>query len=227
MTMHFVVWLFVLSMFIAPDIHATGSLVVDFAGLLDPSGIPQPWRLKVNAGAANIALFHYGEVAVVRMRSEEASFSLERDFMLQASQIGAVRWNWKADVLPPQGDVRYAGRNDQALQVMFAFEGRRIISYVWDSNAPVGTVRDESLPWPISLCVKVLVIASGEGERGTWVSVQRNLATDYQKLFGTTPSALRGIRIQTNSQHTASLGIGTFGPISFLGPRPIVGKAAP
>lgn len=219
--------LFLICVPIVADMHAAEPQIADFSGPLDSSGIPQPWRVKVNAGKPNIKLADSGVIPVVCVRSESASFSLERDFILAPSQIGLIRWEWKADALPRQGDVRHVGRNDQVLQVMLAFEGRRIISYIWDSNAPVGTVLDESLPWPLALEIKVVVVTSGESARGSWVSVQRNLAADYRKLFGTAPSALRGIRLQTNTQHTASLGIGTFGPISFYRPQHVFEKPAP
>lgn len=161
---------------IVADMHAAEQQIADFSGPLDSSGIPQPWSVKVNAGKPNIKLAYSGVIPVVCVRSESASFSLERDFILEPPLIGLARWDWKADAIPRQGDVRHVGRNDQVLQVMLAFEGRRIISYVWDSNAPVGTVRDESLPWPLALKIKVIVVTSGESARGSWVSVQRDLA---------------------------------------------------
>ena len=46
----------------------------------------------------------------------------------------------------------------RALQLLVAFEGRKILSYIWDSNAPEGTVADESIAWPVSLKVKVLTL---------------------------------------------------------------------
>lgn len=203
---------------------AAGHTIADFSGPPGPTGVPAPWRLKVNAGHAGISLIQSPEGPTVRLRSEDASFALERDFALSSERIGMVRWRWRAEVLPEKGDVRSADRNDQALQVMFAFEGRHVISYVWDTTAPVGTVRDESLPWPLSLRVKVIVVASGESARGKWVAVQRDLADDYRKLFGAEVPALCGIRLQTNSQHTGTLGVGVFGPISFPSGQRMIGR---
>ena len=96
-----------------------------------------------------------------------------------------------------------------------AFEGRKILSYIWDSNAPEGTVADESIAWPVSLKVKVLTLKSGCSDAGKWLTVTRNVYDDYRKLFNEDPPHVKGIRIQTNSQHTESVGEGYVGKIVF------------
>lgn len=209
----FVLHLFVMVIFLPLCSFAQ---VIDFSGDVTPDGVPSPWQLSVNAGRADIRTMTVSGRSVVRMHAAKSSFSLERNCAVSDKELGMVSWQWRADVLPADGDVRKAGRNDQVLQMMFAFADRSIISYVWDSNAPVGTVRDESLPWPISLRVKVLVVQSGGSNLGQWIIENRNISADYRKLFGADVPALRGIRVQTNSQHTKAVGVGFFGPIVIL-----------
>jgi hypothetical protein len=50
---------------------------------------------------------------------------------------------------------------------------------------------------------------------GKWLTVTRNVYDDYRKLFNEEPLHVKGIGIQTNSQHTESIGEGYFGKIVF------------
>ena len=83
-----------------------------------------------------------------------------------------------------------------------AFEGGKILSYVWDANAPVGTVADESIGLPLFITMKVIVVESGTTDKGRWLEISRNLYEDYKRMFGEEPRKVRGIRVQSNSQYT-------------------------
>jgi len=54
------------------------------------------------------------------------------------------------------------------------------------------------------LNLHVIVVRSGEGERGNWITETRNVAEDYRRLFGADPDKVQGVMIQINSQHTES-----------------------
>ena len=69
-----------------------------------------------------------------------------------------LTWHWKVTQLPSGGDFRHASTDDQAAQVLVAFDDRRILSYIWDTNAPKGRVAEcqfypassTSIPWSAS-----------------------------------------------------------------------------
>jgi hypothetical protein len=117
--------------------------------------------------------------------------------------------------LPASGDLREKSRNDQAMQIMFVFEGNRVISYVWDSNAPEGTISDESIGWPFNLRIKVLVVKSGQGGIDSWLTAMRNIYEDYKAFFHEEPRRLVGVRVQTNTQYTKDSAEGFVGKIAF------------
>ncbi len=96
----------------------------------------------------------------------------------------------------------WRGKNDQGMQVLLAFEDRKVISYIWDSSAPVGTVTDESIGWPFSLAIKTVVVESGKADINKWVVQRRNIHEDYEKLFHGKPSRLVGLRLQADTQYT-------------------------
>ncbi len=167
-------------------------IIVDFNGAIEKDGLPKSWLLKVNDGKAQVKVFHQGDENILYLRCESSSFSLERNVSVSPEEYPYVSWSWKATKLPIYGDVRKKIHNDQGLQMIFAFENRKIISYVWDANVPEGTVTDESLGLPINLSIKVIVVNSGSDRINEWVSHTRNVRHDYRGLFRENPHASKG-----------------------------------
>lgn len=190
-------------------------ITVDFNGVIEKNGPPKPWFLRVNNGKAHISVLHQKDENILYLKSESSSFSLGRDISISPEDYPYVTWRWKAMKLPLSGDVRNKNRNDQGLQVLFAFENRKIISYVWDANAPEGTVMNESIGWPFNLSIKVIVVNSGSAGMNEWVSNTRNIYKDYRDLFNEKPPRLKGLRIQTNTQYTQDLSEGMVRGIFF------------
>ncbi len=178
------------------------SVIMDFSGAIENSGIPKPWRLKVRSGKGEARIVREDGKNALMMKCVDSSFSVERAVSISPGDFPLLFWEWKAEKLPARGDVRRRGGNDQGLQVLLAFEDRKVISYIWDSSAPVGTVVDESIGWPFGLEVKTVVVESGDADINTWVAQQRNIYEDYQRYVHAKPSRLVGLRLQANTQYT-------------------------
>jgi hypothetical protein len=196
---------------------ATGAsqIVIGFNGSSANDGIPEPWSAKLRAGRAEAEVVPYKSGRVLRIKCAKGSFSLQRDVSVSPVDFPCLTWEWKADKLPSQGDVRRRDRNDQGLQVLIAFEDRRVISYIWDSAAPEGTVTDESVGWPFGLAIKIMVVKSGEADLNRWVIEKRNIYEDYERMFHEKPSRVKGIRLQANTQYTKDTSEGFIGQIVF------------
>lgn len=177
--------------------------------------LPDDWKLKVHKGRAIAGLESENGENVMHVKSVNSSFALEHTLAVDSRDYPYLTWTWKALSLPLKGDVREKSRDDQALQLLVGFGDGRIISYVWDANAPEGTVVDRSLGWPISIKIKIVVINSGESGIGKWLTNTRNVYQDYRRLFGKTPPLVKGIRLQTNSQYTSDSGEGFLKNIAF------------
>ena len=190
-------------------------LTLAFDGAVEKNGLPEPWRLRVNEGKAYVKVLHENKENILYLRCRDSSFSLERKVSVSPEEYPYVTWDWKATRLPLSGDVRRKTRNDQGLQMLFAFENSKIISYVWDSNAPEGTVTDESLGWPFNISIKVIVVNSGAGRIDQWVSNTRNVYRDYRSLFHEDPPRLKRLRIQANTQYTQDSSEGMIKDITF------------
>ena len=175
------------------------------------NGVPEGWELFVNAGEADLTLVQDGEGRALRLRSRASSFSLQRKVAIGLERTPFMVWQWKVTELPERGDFRHRATDDQAAQlyVVFSWEvfRKEAIAYIWDSTAPEGTTAQipSAALYPF-LNLHVVVVRSGERERGKWITETRNVAEDYRKLFGTNPDKVRGAMIQINSQHTESRG---------------------
>jgi hypothetical protein len=180
------------------------SVELGFSGPTDERGIPEPWRFKLNTNddGAHAAIVSNDGESVLHMKSANSSFALERKVQVDVREYPRLEWTWKALLLPSEGDIRDGDRNDQALQVLVAFEDGRVLSYVWDTNAPRGTVAREHYPWPISLDIRAIVVNSFDSDIGAWLTVSRNVYEDHKKLFQGEPRQVKGVRLQMNTQHT-------------------------
>ena len=86
-------------------------------------GIPVGWKLNRKAGRPNIWITEIDGVKAVCLRSEVASFSIQRPIHIDLRQTPVLRWTWLARELPPDGDVRKSETNDQAAQLFVGFHG--------------------------------------------------------------------------------------------------------
>lgn len=182
-------------------------VVVDFSQETAP--VPPGWELKKRTGTVDYALIEDGEGRALRLRSRSSSFALQTEVDIDLTQTPILEWRWKVAELPQGADFRDSARDDQAAQlfVMFSPDVLRteVIAYIWDSTAPKGTIAEPTFPpiYPV-LRMRAVVVESGEANKGKWMTVTRNVAEDYKKLFGGDADHISGIRIQINSQHTKS-----------------------
>lgn len=97
-----------------------------------------------------------------------------------------LRWRWRAQTLPEGANEKNSDTNDTGGAVYVTFDRNwlglpRSIKYTYSSALEPGTTVDYGN-------LKVLVVAS-KVEQGTghWISHERNVVEDYQRLFGKSP----------------------------------------
>lgn len=189
-------------------------VVADFSRDLGNGGHPAGWQLREKKGKADCAVLQDGDISALRLRSEVTSFALQKAIDVNPLLYPVLSWKWKVTKLPQGGDFRKSNADDQAAQIFLAFSNRKTIAYIWDSTAPAGSVEDTcGIPF---VSVKTLVVRSGPDQAGRWITETRNVMEDYKTLYGDEPPVLSGIRIQINSQHTASSGESFFADLVFL-----------
>jgi hypothetical protein len=188
-------------------------MVADFSSAAPGSVVPAGWELKEKSGKADFAVVKDGEIPAVRLRSNNASFSLQKEVKVDLKQFPILTWKWKVAKLPVGGDFRKSKTDDQAAQLFVAFTKTKSIVYIWDTSAPQGLMEDTT-PVPF-MHVKVVVVRSGPAEAGKWISETRNVYEDFKKLFGDEPPAVSGMRLQINSQHTGTSAESYFADVAF------------
>ena len=199
---------------VSHGVWAEDSLTVaDFSSAAVGGGIPAGWELKEKSGTADIAVVKDGEMSAVRFRSNNASFSLQKEVKVDLKQFPVLAWKWKVAKLPAGGDFRKSKTDDQAAQLFVAFTKTKSIVYIWDTSAPQGLMEDTT-PVPF-MHVKVVVVRSGPADMGKWISESRNVYEDYKKLYGSEPPAVSGMRLQINSQHTGTSAESYFADVTF------------
>lgn len=175
-------------------------LVVDFTTASQP--VPEGWEVLENSGKANMALVREADGQALQLRSEQASFALQKKVQITLQEYPFLVWQWKVTQLPEGGDFRRSSTDDQAAQLIIAFSPRQFLAYIWDSTAPQGLL--EEAPAPPFRKIFAMVMQSGPRALGTWFTERRNVIDDSTKAFGQAPEAIEGVRIQINSQHTKS-----------------------
>lgn len=178
-----------------------------------PSHSRSDWRVEEHSGKADIAGCNQNDGSCVHFTSQNSSFALEHSVEVNPADLPFLSWRWKVTRLPQTGDFRRSSTDDQAAQLLVAFSDRRVLSYLWDSNAPKGTMRQASA---IPLVhVFAVVCESGPSEMNRWVSETRNVAADYERAFGRPAPRIKGLRLQINTQHTGTDAESYFGQVAF------------
>lgn len=206
----------------APEaLGADDRVVFGFDGAPGDQGVPAPWSFRrwspvtgLGRYEATARVTQRDGTAVLCVKSVRSGFLVGTKRDTDVSALREVTWSWSAETLPKGGSFRERATNDQALQVLFTFDGGKVVSYVWDTTGPVGAT-GSGLAWEND--VQVIVLEAGPAKLGQWVTERRSLYDDYRKLFGATPTTLQGVAVQSNSQHTDSSGAGCVGPITLTG----------
>lgn len=179
--------------------------------------LPPEWHIKINHGRADFETCS-GTENCVRLESDNSSFALEREANIDPALTPDLTWSWKVTQLPLGGDFRHVATDDQAAQLLVAFSDRHILSYIWDSTAPKGTMESVS-SFPL-VHIYAIVCESGPYLEGKWVSESRNVAADYERAFGKPAPHIKGLRLQINSQHTGTAAESYFGEVAFRAKTP-------
>jgi hypothetical protein len=189
-----------------------------FDGKAVGDALPRPWTFRKWAPIVGLGDFEAtarvvddGGAKVLYVKSVESGFIVGAERQVDVSQYRYATWRWKAEVLPRGGSFKQRGTNDQALQLLFGFDGGKVLGYIWDSTGSPGA-SGSGLAWRED--VRVIVLQAGPSKIGQWITERRDLHDDFRRLFDGDPPMMKGVAIQSNSQHTGSTGAGWVGAIT-------------
>ena len=85
--------------------------------------------------------------------------------------------------------------------------------YVWDAEAPVGTVVISQR----SDRIRKIVVESGSMHLGQWRHYRRNVAADYLAAFGEPPGPWLAVALMTDADNTGTQAKAWYGEIATYG----------
>ncbi len=148
---------------------------------------------------------------IIKAESLGSRSSLYREVGEKEKDLPILSWRWKISNVVRSAIETRKDRFDAAARVITVFGSQKgfkgmegtepsgfRIEYIWASHLPKGHVFDH----PGEKYCKVFVLESGERKTGEWVVEKRNLYEDYKKAFGTEPSGVLAIGIQTDTDHS-------------------------
>ncbi len=177
---------------------------------MDTGPVAPPWRIVGLPGQkfplTGFSIIRDGDTPVLRIQAQGSYGNLVLDMGgARIAPSTSLRWRWRLEAAPAGTDLRRKDGDDAPLKVCALFDmplqgmafgeqaklrfaramsGEALPSatlcYVWDALLPVGT----TLPNVYSERVRYLVVNQGPARPGQWLTVERNLASDFLRAFG-------------------------------------------
>jgi hypothetical protein len=171
---------------------------------------------------------------VLRAQAQTAASGLLQEIEIDPLVSRHLKWHWSVPQLLPEADLSKKGSDDSPVRMIVSFDGDlakldvedramagmvKMVSgrempyatlmYVWDNKLPIGTFLDS----PHSSRVKLIVVESGSGRLGKWVSYSRNLVADFKRAFGEMPEKIITVGVMTDTNATEKDATAYYGDI--------------
>ncbi len=160
-----------------------------------------------------------------------------RPLKIEPEQLATVQFDWWIQALDLRATVLDADTDDAPARLLLGFDGDEsklslrnrmqfemvetltgeappfaTLMYVWDANAAPETVLISTR----SDRIRKIVVGSGEGGRGSWQRLRRDVRADYVKAFGEAPGVLTSMAMMTDGDNTRSRAEACYGNILLL-----------
>ena len=201
---------------------AAGDVVVeDWSKVpVGTKGIPPGWSgQRWGSPAYDMTVEEDGNRKVLHLRSRDEGSTISKEVKGQVNlkETPILEWQWKMVTLPKGGNSCVKSTDDQAGQVFvmwprFPEQVRsQIIGYVWDTTQPVGTICKSEKTGMVTY----IVLRSGNGDVGKWMTERRNVRDDYRRVYGSEPDNPGVVSVSIDSNDTHSTSESFVGPIVF------------
>ncbi len=198
--------------------------IEDWAAMpLGTHGLPPGWqRQSWGAPQYDFTIVADGERRALHMQSQDENSTITKDIKgrVKLATTPILEWSWKAVTLPPGGDVRHGATDDEVVQVYVDWPRfpeavrSRILGYVWDSTAPVGTIVKSEKTGTVTY----IVVRSGPAGLGAWHTESRNVRDDFRQVYGEEPDSPGAVSVAINTNNTHAHAEALVGAIRFRTP---------
>jgi len=173
---------------------------------------------------------------VLKSVSAAGAGSVGIPLVAPAASHRELSWQWKVSNVVGTADMNQKSGDDFAarlyvffdvpMEALTFFERTKIrlarmffsadvptaaICYVWDNKQPVGTAHFS----PYTSRVRMIVLQSGAGKSGKWISESRDVAADFRQAFGMPAPAITGVALGNDTDQTRESVTAWFGDVVF------------
>ncbi len=204
---------------------AAAIIIEDWStGEIGSKGVPAGWKGQTwGSPAYDFTIVESEGRRVLHLRSEGDGSTISKDIKgkVQLKETPILEWSWKVVTLPKGGNACKSATDDEAAQIYVTWRRfpdavrSRILGYVWDTTSPVGTVCKSEKTGTVTY----IVVRSGPGSLGKWLTERRNVAEDFRKIFDERePDNPDAISTGIDSNDTKSSAEAFVGPLLFRSP---------
>ena len=173
------------------------------------------WEKKEFKGLTDYSLALENDTTVVKATSQAAASGLVKKIVFDPRKYRYLRWSWKIDHTVAGGDETTKAGDDYAARIYVVFAGKyfwqtKAINYIWANNLKVG----DFLANAYTASAMMVAVQSGPNNSGRWLTEERDIFADYQKLFGSDPGEASAIAIMTDTDNTGSSAQAWYGNIT-------------
>ena len=177
----------------------------------------QDWKQKQFRGETRYRLVDAasGEVEAV---SEGSASALYRPMKVDLERTPWLHWRWQKRLPIEPGDENRKQGDDFVARVYVVKKGGLLfwktlaINYVWSADHRKGEAWDNPFA---GRNARMLSVRDASDPAGRWFEEKRNVAEDFQRLFGQSPGRIDGIAIMTDSDNSGLRAEALYGDLWF------------
>jgi hypothetical protein len=144
--------------------------------------------------------------SVLMVESDNSASGLWRMLDIHPGKSGKISWRWKvAESLSDKNSEKSKMFDDYAARVFVVFEPHflswktRALCYVWAGKEPM----DSIFRSPYAESVGMIVLQSGNKNKGKWMTEERDPVADYRKIFQEEPEMISAVAIMVDTDNTS------------------------
>ncbi len=197
------------------------------------------WGLSSGKRQTEYRLVHSAAGTALEAFADRAGTGFYRRVRVDPRRHPMLEWSWRVENLIPGANLRVASREDSAARLVISFHGDAkkldfddrvrlrlaqafageplpyaMLIYVWSNQIPAET----ALPSPQIDRIRMVVVESGHGHVGQWLTYRRNVLEDYRRAFGEDPGDIVAVGMLTDSDNTQQVARSYYGDITLRAP---------
>lgn len=175
------------------------------------------WQERSFVGNTEYDIVDDHGVAVLRGRTDGQASVLYRKKQIDLTETPWLKWSWKVSRIYSDIDEQARSGDDYPARLYVVAKTGLFpwnilsINYVWSSTSPI----DSDWKNPYSDKAAMIAVQSGQAQVGNWTEQRRNVAEDFQRVFGQRVNRIQGFAIMVDGDNTGQMATAWFGNIEF------------